>query len=162
MRTCWSTAPSLPGTPPPLSNHDESFLSITIGDAKAQQAAEALNLLVALRLWKEHWATERAALEVRGDNVAALTLVLQLKGGGFALKLIAMELALDLGDAAFRPDCVCHTPGVASSIADELSRRSMPGRSFVLPSVLSHVPEAMPPVRDAAWWLSVPAASAPW
>ena len=88
-------------------------------------------------------------------------LVLQLKGGGFALNRIARELALDLGDAAFRPDCVRHAPGVASGIADELSRRAVPGRSVVLPSVLSHVPETAPRVRDAAWWLSVPAASAP-
>ena len=65
-----------------LGAHDEAALDIVVGDDRAQQAAEALRLLVALRPWKQVWSTERAALEVRGDNVAALTLVLHLKGKG--------------------------------------------------------------------------------
>ena len=143
----------------PLSHHDEAILDITIGDAKAQQAAEALNLLVALRLWKMHWATERVALEVRNDNVAALTLVLHLKGSSFALNRIARELALDLGDGSFRPDCVSHTPGVASSVADALSRKFDPNFRFAVPTALTGIPETHPAPRSRDWWRSCKAAA---
>ena len=81
---------------------DEHFLGIQ----------ECLNLLVALRGWKEHWATERVSLEVRADNITALTMVMSLKGSSPAINRIARELALDLGDASFRPDVISHTPGV--------------------------------------------------
>ena len=84
----------------------------------------------------------------------ALTLILHLKGTGFALNRIARELALDLGDAAFRPDCVCHTPGVASGMADVLSRHFFPGSAQQVPQALEGVPRAHPPTRDSNWWVS--------
>ena len=49
---------------------------------------------------------------------------------------IARELALDLGDAAFKPDLLSHTPGVASSIADVLSRKFSPVSKFDVPDIL--------------------------
>ena len=91
----------------PLNKNDEQLLGLTIGDEKCQQTAECLNLLVALRLWKEYWGTERVSLEVRADNIAAL---LRLTGSSEAMNKITRELALDLGDASFRPDMVVHTP----------------------------------------------------
>ena len=114
-----------------LTEKDERWLGIKVGDESSQQVAESLNLLVALRVWKHHWQSERIKLEVRSDNVAALHLVLRLKGKSPGMNQVARELALDLGDAAFRPDIVTHTPGVASEIADALSRRHQPGVSFV-------------------------------
>ena len=54
---------------------------------------------------------------------------------------VARELALDLGDAAFWPNIVTRTPGVASEIADALSRKHQPGVEFCLPSCLQGVPE---------------------
>ena len=138
----------------PLTPDDEHALRIKIGDPKAQQAAEAFNLLVALRLWKPVWAAERVRLEVRADNIAALTLILHLKGSGHALNRIAREVALDLGDASFRPDVCSHTPGVASGIADALSRRFEPGVVFVLPPMLRAAREAHPPSRSPHWWRS--------
>ena len=81
----------------------ETFLGLRIGDHKTQQTAECLNLLVALRNWKEHWTTERVCLEVRADNITALTMVLTLKGSSPAVNQIARELALDLGDASISP-----------------------------------------------------------
>ena len=130
-----------------ISREDEKFLDIRKGDEKCQQVAESLNLLVALRTWKEFWCQERVSLEVRSDNIAALTLVMNLKGSSRALNQVARELALDLGDAAFKPGFVTHTPGVASSKADVLSRKFSPSSEFLLPSALKDVPEVFPEPR---------------
>ena len=46
------------------------------------------------------WLAERVTLEVRADYMAALTLILRLKGLRAAVDVIARELALNLGDAA--------------------------------------------------------------
>ena len=46
----------------------------------------------------------RVSLEVRLDNIAGLTLVLNLKGSSKALNRVARELALNLGDAASKLD----------------------------------------------------------
>ena len=82
------------------------------------------------------WRTSLSQLEVRADNMTALHLILRLKGSTPQLNQIAREVALDLGDAAFRPDIVSHTPGIASTIADDLSRRYCPGTVFKLPSTV--------------------------
>ena len=116
-----------------LSNHDEKLLNVQFGDEKQQQVAESLNLLVALRTWKQHWCLERVQLEVRADNMTALNLILRLKGSTPQLNQIAREVALDLGDAAFRPDIVSHTPGIASTMADDLSGRFCPGTVLSFP-----------------------------
>ena len=118
--------------------------------------------MVALRIWKAEWMQHRVKLEVRADNVTALTLVASLKASSPALARLARELALDLGDAAFRPDVVSHTPGVASSWADRLSRMNQPGCKEV------DVPSALPPSlkvavspRDSSFWrLGTPSHSA--
>ena len=91
--------------------------------------------------------------------MAALTLVLHLKGSSPALNRIARELALDLGDGSFRPDCVCHTPGVASSVADALSRKFDPNFRYAVPAAIQRTPEAHPSSRGPGWWRSCKAAS---
>ena len=48
------------------------FWEVHVGDHKAQQTSECLNLLVALRNWKKRWTIERVCLEVRADNITAL------------------------------------------------------------------------------------------
>ena len=73
-----------------------------------------------MRCWKRFWRYERVRLEVRADNITALTLVTKLKGKCFALNLLALELAFVRGDCAFRPDVCAHTLGIASNIADML------------------------------------------
>ena len=133
-----------------LSNHDEKLLNVQIGDEKHQQVAESLNLLVALRSWKQHWCLERVQLEVRADNMTALNLIMRLKGSTPQLNQMAREVALDLGDAAFS-----HTPGIASTIANDLSRRFCPGTVFKLPTLLENVPEAHRSNRDNSWWKSI-------
>ena len=137
----------------PITQDDEIFLGVEKGNESWQQVLECLNMLVALRTWKSFWCSERIKLEVRSDNIAALTLVMNLKGGSKAMNQVARELALDLGDAAYKPDIVMHT-GVASSMADTLSRKFSPSKPFCLPPALEGVPEIFPVARDKFWWRS--------
>ena len=126
------------------------------GSLDGQLIWEALNFVAALRQWKSHWLTERVRLEVRADNVTALTLLAALKGRGFGLNLLALELALDLGDGSFRPDVLCHTPGAASKVADTIRRRYDPAAkdTFEVPTLLRQAAEVVPPIRDLAFFIS--------
>eukprot|EP00972_Heterocapsa_arctica_P029332 4315574-Heterocapsa_arctica.AAC.1 len=73
-----------------------------------------------------------------------------MRAKGYGVNLVAREMTLDLSDGFYRPDLCTHTPGVASSIADSLSRRFQPGVTFVLPAALAQVPQAHPePVTSA-------------
>ena len=69
---------------------------------------------------------QRTSLKVRTDNIVALTLIMNLKGSSKAMNEVARQLALDLGDAAYKSDVITHTPGVVSPIADALSRKIWP------------------------------------
>ena len=60
----------------PITCEDEIFLGV---EKRQQQVLECLNMLVALRTRKSFWCTELVCLEVRSDNIAALTLVTSLK-----------------------------------------------------------------------------------
>ena len=73
--------------------------------------------------------------------------------------MIARELAIDVGNAAFRPDVVVHTPGVASQIADKLSRKYDPNFVYTLPPGLDQAVPVDPPPRGREWWLTDTAAA---
>ena len=135
-----------------VDQHAQDYLKIVVGSSEAQQTLEALAILVALRLWKQSWALVRSTLEVRADNVSALTAVACMRAKGYGVNLVAREMALDLSDGCYRPDICTHTPGVASSIADGLSRRFQPGVTFVLPAALAQVPQAHPEPVTSAWF----------
>ena len=96
-------------------------------------------------------------LEVKTDNIAALTLVASLRGRSSALNRIGRELALDISEAHYAPTLVSHTPGVTNVIADALSRRFQPGKSFVLPPALRDAAQLEPGRRPRSWWLTLPA-----
>ena len=119
---------------------DANILDIDLGESSAQQAAEPFAILVCLREWHHRWAHSRVVLEVKTDNIAALTLVASLRGRISALNRIGRELALDISEAHYAPTFVSHSPVVTNVIADALSRRFQPGKSFALP----------PALRDAA------------
>ena len=106
-----------------LTTMDEEILQVAIGSCEAPQVFEALCLLVALRLWHRKWKASRVRLFVRSDNIGALCMVASMRARTPALALIARELALDIGDATYRPDMVAHLPGVSNVAADSLSRR---------------------------------------
>ncbi len=148
----------------PLTPQDGEVLRTPVGSSSGQQVWEALNRLVALRLWASRWHSHRVTLEVRADNVTALTMVATMRGRGWAVNTIAREVALDFAQAAFRPAVCAHVAGVSLSIADALSRRDQPtsGSSsslslpsaapgWQLPTELSPAAEAHPPPRPATW-----------
>ena len=58
-----------------ITPFDVALFGHPVGDSEGQQTWEALNFLVALRLWKARWQQVRVNLHVRADNIHALRLV---------------------------------------------------------------------------------------
>ena len=94
-------------------------------------------------------------MEVRSDNVTALTLLVKMRPGSPQIAIIARELALKLVEFSFPPDAM-HTPGVAHILADELSRIHAPGGcgdvSQYRHRSLSDAELATPPPRPESWY----------
>ena len=122
------------------------------GDPSGQQCWEALGVLVAMRLWSSQWKRVRIVLEVRADNITALTMLTSQRGRGPALTLLSRELALDFGSGVFRPQICSHSPGVAHKVADALSRKFCPNYTYDLPVSLSGVQENLVPARSSAYF----------
>jgi hypothetical protein len=138
-----------------ISRHDLTLCGHEEGSHEGQQTWEALNLLIALRVWKSWWQAVRVTLHVRADNISAPRLVSTLRAPARNLRIIGREMALDLGDGSFAPDWTVHVPGVAHEIADALSRQFQPGVSFTLPAELAAAAEVFPPPRPLSWWRSL-------
>ena len=143
-----------------ISDFDCQLLQIEIGSSKSQQTVEALAGLIALRLWSQYWQGQRAVLQIRSDNIGALSLFAFLKGSSSPLRTIAAEFALDLGKAEYRPDLITHIPGITNVICDVLSRRYDPHKEFYIPSQHCKAKAVKPPERTASWWRSVTHTSA--
>ena len=133
----------------PITLEDQEALQTQSGDCRGQQVWEALAGLVALRTWSPYWQHFPVVLQVRNDNVGALTLFSTLKGGSTALSVIAREFALDLGKATCRPALIQHLPGITNKTCDALSRRFDPHYTFELPRCLLHAKPIVPPTRDS-------------
>ena len=73
-----------------------------------------------------------------------------------SLSVVARELALDLADATYALDFAQHVAGVTNGIADILSRRLQPGKTFALPHFLHLAKEVLPPARNCEWWRTRP------
>ncbi len=76
-------------------------------------------ILVAMNIWHAKWAQQRVVLKTKGDNVAALTILVEMRPCGPTMAIIARELALRLAVLSFPPDAV-HTPGGAHVLAGRL------------------------------------------
>ena len=138
-----------------LSEHDETIFGVAIGHSAGQQIWEALSLLVALRLWSSTYSTERVILSVKSDNVSALTLLLKLRPSTPQLAIIGREIALLVAEMAFPPK-VTHIPGIAHSIADELSRRHQPGaKKAIKHPALAKSRRLYPALRDSSWYVTL-------
>jgi hypothetical protein len=139
-----------------LLPQDASMFGAEIGDCKGQQTWEALALLIALRIWAIHWKSSRVRLVVRGDSMSALHMLLNLKSRGKGSGMIARELALDIADATYYPDIICHAPGLTLVQVDELSRKYMTKSStWTLPSSLRDAEETLVPPRDATFYRAI-------
>lgn len=136
----------------PIDANDEQSLETARGIHEGQQVWGALAGLIALRLWSVHWHGQRARLQIRSDNIGALTMLTKLRGGSRPLTIIAREYALDLGQAPWKPDIVTHIPGLANTICDVLSRKWDPNKTFELPRELQRAKQAHPPTRQRTWW----------
>ena len=135
------------------SSADAQTLGLELAhDSSCQQAFEALVLLISLRHWKYHWANRRCCIHVRGDNIAALSLICKMQPHSPSLGIIARELALDIADSIYEPQLVSHVPGIANVASDALSRKYQPGVQFRLPHILEKCLEVHPAPRTPAWW----------
>ena len=95
----------------------------------------------------------RCSLSLKGDNITALTMALQLRAPPGPVKAIARELALDYADASFEPSAATHVPGVANSIADLLSRRFDPDAPpWRVPTFLQSATEVHLPARSPSYY----------
>ena len=137
-----------------FNNIDTKMLQIVNEDSKAQQAFEAMALLIMLRQWYDFLAEWRFTVRVRGDNLAALSLLSKMQPKSPSLALVARELSLVISSGSFSPNFAEHLPGVSNTVADTLSRKSELGVSFKLPSILEGVEETVPDERDQDWWLT--------
>jgi hypothetical protein len=135
-----------------ITPDDVQIFGYEVGDSAGQQSWECLAPLVALRAWRSRWRSVRIRLSARGDNMTSLQMMLALTAKGPGPSLVARELALEMGDGAYAPDLVEHTPGVANVEADMLSRRHDPTKTWSLPPVLASVPETIPPRRDRSYY----------
>ena len=139
----------------PLSSEELTLLGLQLGDCAAQQAVEALVLLVALRIWHPRWCKLRPLIRVRSDSISALTIALKLKTKGSAPGIIARELALDIAQACYQPAIAEHAPGDHNVVPDMLSRKFQPGVSFRVPPLLALVPETILPMRGREYYRSL-------
>ena len=136
-----------------LTEHDERVLQLQIGESSAQQVAEALSVLVALRLWCKLWQRPHIRLQIKSDNVGALTLLRKLTSyKSTSLGLIVRELALLFGRSSHQPRLLSHIPGLSNTIADCLSRLYQPNGGKTMPAELSDVPRTMAPQRDESYY----------
>ena len=139
----------------PISDDDVEIFGIPRGTADGQQTWECLAILVAIDIWACHWKQDRIVLQVRGDNVGALALLIKMRPGSPKIAIIARELALRLVELSFPPDAV-HTPGLAHKVADLLSRVHAPGAigdsDTVVHPALAQAARTEVPVRSKAWY----------
>jgi len=134
-----------------LTENDEGQLQIKRGESAAQQAVEALCVLVALRAWSPHWQSSRSALAVRSDSVTALTMLLFCRATGSVAR-VAREVALDLAEGVYRPRVATHIPGALNVAADALSRLHDPSGGYSVPQYLMTVARVRPPPRGASFY----------
>ena len=95
-------------------------------------------------------------LEVKSDNIAALVATGSLKASGDDANLIARELALDYGAAAYQPTVITHTPGICNRVPDWISRCEELGFRPPRPSVLDDIAIETPAARTYGFDLAAP------
>lgn len=71
-----------------ISPEDIDMFSTVAGSYEGQQIWECLAVLVAEDLWAHLWNRSRILLQIRGDNVTALTLLVKMRPPAVALLLL--------------------------------------------------------------------------
>ena len=137
-----------------VSDEDLSIFGIKRGSCEGQQTLEGLAILVAMRTWSHIHDSQKFKLQVQGDNVGALSLLLKMRPSSVQQAIIARELALVVVNYSF-PPTVIHTPGLAHVVADGLSRLFDPGgqKSNILDhSALIKARRTAVPARPRSWY----------
>ena len=137
----------------PVTEEDLTTFSLERGSCVGQQILKGLAILIALRIWNDGDDAKVLRLNVRGDNVGALMLLIKMRPTSVHQAIIARELAVITAKAAF-PPTVSHTPGVAHKLADGLSRVEDPKHKDS--SILQH------PALRCATGTDVPTRTASW
>ena len=132
---------------------------MTIGACEGQQTLECLAILIAIRAWIPT-TEKRVQLSpvVRGDNVAALSMVLKMRPKTEHMAIIGREIALCLVHYSFLP-AVYHTPGIAHVTADALSHIHDPAKPEAI-KILQHpslrgAERTAVPIRTPAYYLAL-------
>lgn len=86
--------------------------------------------------------------------MGVLTLVVKLRPDqqSHGMTLIARELALEFGAAAYKPRVFQHIPGLANDWADLLSRLRQPNKLVRIPGEFHAARRDVPPPRDEAYY----------
>ena len=119
-----------------LHPEDIRRFGYAVGDCAGQQCWESLSIMVALRLWGPALQAMRYSIKVKSDSVVGLVMAGKLKARGPATNQIAREVAMDIGASLYEPRLLEHTPGIANTVPDSLSRLFEPKVAK------SHLPDA--------------------
>ena len=84
--------------------------------------------------------------------MTALALVMHCRSAPGKMSIIARDMALDISESIYRPDLVVHIPGVNNVSADRLSRLYDEVKPSTIPTFLSQISRAHPPVRDSSYY----------
>ena len=133
------------------------------GDPAGQAVWEFLAILVGLRTWwdRSSRAKRRCNAHVSSDSMAALQAARRLRSSCPRLNTVAAEMALLEALDIATIDILSHMPGVANTLADQLSRMLMPGSAKTVPPLLERVTRTPTEKRDSSWWKRVPTAPRP-
>lgn len=140
---------------------DEELLQMKLGMSASRQAAEALAILVALKLWAGYWKRPGISLRIRGDNVGVLALLMKMRPTykSWGQTMIARELALEFGCSSYKPRIFQRIPGVANDWADALSRFHQPDKKVNVPTGLTPARRDKPPARTKTYYATFSTAS---
>ena len=119
-----------------LHPDDMKRFGYAVGDCAGQQCWESLSIMVALRLWGPTLQAMRYSIKVKSDSAVGLVMAGKLKARGPATNQIAREVAMDIGASLYEPRILEHTPGLANTVPDSLSRLFEPKASK------AHLPDA--------------------
>ena len=145
----------------PLEQYELDLFGLETGDPSGQAVWEFLAILVGLRTWAEQTQSPARSFSalVTSDSMAALQAARRLRSRCPRLNVVASELALLEALDIACIDMLSHTPGMANTLADRLSRLYVPGTALKVPPLLENVHRAMTEKRIASWWKCIPTAT---
>ena len=83
-----------------------------------------------------------------------LTVLVNMRPRSVQMRLIAQEVAIDMAHFSFVPVVAHHVPGIANTVADELSRWAQPGHIKKLPDYVKDSKEVKVPIRNNVYYLT--------